>query len=85
MEVCLRQITKVNPKILFRSSGEGIGKNCLIVGLHKNYRDYVDFLTSIRERCKGVKTDFDSFLAPTTKEHVLDFATPVTHLIKKDK
>jgi len=82
VELCLKQIVKTDPKVLFRASGEGMGKTCLIVALHKDYRDYVNFLANIRAQCKGIKSHFDSFVAPTTREHVLDFATPVTHLIK---
>lgn len=84
-EVCLKHMVKSNPKILFISSGEGIGKNCLIVAIHKDYRDYVDFITSIRSQCKGINDASESFLAPTTREHVLDFATPVTNLLKGKK
>jgi len=81
--LCLKQMAKANPKILFISSGEGMGKNCLIVAIHKDYRDYVDFINNIRIQCKGVKDVFESFLAPTTRDHVLDFAGPTTSLIKE--
>ena len=83
IETCLDHIVKNNPQILFRTSGEGMGKTCLIVALHKSYRGYVSFLTNVRAYCKGIKAHFDSFVAPTTREHVLDFSSPVTHLIKK--
>ncbi len=87
IKTCLEQMIKTNPKVLFAVSGEGMGKTCLIIALNKNYKDYVDFLTNIREQvrihCKGAKVEFDSFLAPTSKDHFLDFATPVTHLIKE--
>lgn len=83
IDVCLRQIIKTDPRVLFRASGEGMGKTCLIVALHKDYRGYVQFLSNMRSQCRGVKTHFDSFVAPTTKEHVLDFATPVTHLLRE--
>jgi len=86
---CLERMSKANPKICFTASGEGIGKTCLIIALHKNYRDYVSFLTNVRAQvrthCKDVKAEFDSFLAPTSKNHLLDFTTPVTQLIKKKK
>jgi DNA-binding Lrp family transcriptional regulator len=84
-ELCLKQMAKANPKILFISSGEGMGKNCLIVAIHRDYRDYVDFINNIRLQCKGIRDAFDSFLAPTTREHVLDFASPVTSLINERK
>ncbi|NIO44360.1 MAG: winged helix-turn-helix transcriptional regulator, partial [Candidatus Aenigmarchaeota archaeon] len=74
---CLEKMTKTSPRILFTASGEGMGKTCIIVGLHHNYRDYTDFLKTLREEvkiyCKGVKVEFDSFLAPTSKDHFLNF------------
>jgi hypothetical protein len=83
MEICLKQIAKTNPQIIFTSSGEGMRKNCVILALHKDYRDYVGFLTNVRAQCKGIKDAFDSFLVPTTKDQILDFANPVLHLTKK--
>ena len=83
IEACMKQMAKTNPKITFISSGKGMGKDCLIVTLHRDYRDYVDFLTSIKAQCKGVKPIFDSFVVPTSKDHVLDFTMPVTYLMKR--
>ena len=85
LELCLKQMSKNNPKITFSSSGEGMGKNCLIVAFHKDYRDYVEFLTSVRAKCKSIKAVFDSFLVPTSKEHMIDFVNPVTSIIKGSK
>ena len=85
MNICLKKLTKANTKITFTASGEGMGKNCLIVAFHKDYRDYVDFLTGIREQCKGVKVVLESFLSPTSKNHFLDFSTPITNLVKGKK
>ena len=83
VELCLKQMAKANPKTLFISAGEGMRKNCLVVALHNDYRDYVDFITSMRLKCSGMRTDFDSFIVPTTRDHVLNFATPVLHLLKE--
>jgi DNA-binding Lrp family transcriptional regulator len=80
MDVCLKQMAKSNKKTIFISSGEGLRKNCIVVALHKDYRDYVDFLTAIRLQCKN---DFESFLVPTTRDHTLDFSTAVINLLKK--
>jgi DNA-binding Lrp family transcriptional regulator len=83
MDFCLREIVKKNPRILFRSTGEGMRKNCVIVGLHKDFRDFVDFISNIKSQCKSSKNDFESFLVPTTKDHVLDFSNPVIELLGK--
>lgn len=83
MEACLRHMAKTNPQIIFTSSGEGMRKNCVILAIHRDYRDYVDFLTGVREQCKGINASFDTFLAPTTKDQNLEFANPVLHLMKK--
>jgi len=85
IELCLKQMTKNEPKITFTTSGQGMGKNCLIVAFHKDYRDYEFFLENIRARCKSIKAEIDGFLASTTKGHFLDFATPITDLIKQKK
>jgi len=85
VETCLNRTNKINPQIIFIASGEGMGKNCLIVALHKDYRDYVNFINSLRIQCKGVKETFDSFLAPTSKDHILDLAGPMANFIKRKK
>jgi DNA-binding Lrp family transcriptional regulator len=83
VEICFKNMAKKNKKIIFISAGEGLGKNCLIVALHKDYRDYLDFLKFIRSQCKSAKNEFESFLVPTSKEHNLDFATPIINLSEK--
>jgi len=85
IEICLRQISKSDPKITFTTTGGGMGKNCLIIAFHKNYRDYIGFLTNIRSQCKGTKTHFDSFLSATSKQDFLNFGVPVANLIKRKK
>lgn len=83
MEKCLQKISDNNPEIIFKSLGRGMEKDCLLVAFHRNYKDYIDFLTRIKTQCNNSDSNFDSFLAPTTKDHTLDFSKPLLKLFKK--
>ncbi len=82
METCLKLLKETYPEIAFAASGEGMGKNCLIIAFHKIYKDYIDFIANIRTKCKGVKAFHESFLVPISKDHFLDFTTPIKELMK---
>lgn len=81
-ELCFKQMLKNEPRIAFISIGEGMGKTCVIIGFHRDYKDYVNFLSNIRAQCKSVEKDFESFLAPTSKDQNLDFENPVISILK---
>ena len=83
IDLCLKQLEKTNPRVAFAASGEGMGKNCLVVAFHKDYRDYVSFLSDLRAKCKGAKSHVDSFVTPTSKDHVLNFGVPIADLLKE--
>ena len=42
------KVTMRKPNIIFASSGHGMGKNAVIVSLHKNYTDFSKFLRDLR-------------------------------------
>ena len=67
-----------DPRVIFVAEGNGFGKNSIIVTMHKNYTDYSDFITGLRQEAKPIHT-VNSFIATFTgiKKH-LNF----THLQK---
>jgi DNA-binding Lrp family transcriptional regulator len=42
------KVTMARPNIIFASEGEGMGKNGVIISLHKNYTDFSKFLRDLR-------------------------------------
>ena len=85
METCLKLLKETYPQIALAASGEGMGKNCLVIAFHNIYKDYVDFITNIRTKCKSVKAFHESFLVSIPKDNFLDFSSPVKELIKRKK
>ena len=50
------------PNVLFVSRAQGMGKNGVLISLHKNYTDYTNFLTeSLREWADAIQ-EYDSML-----------------------
>jgi DNA-binding Lrp family transcriptional regulator len=50
------------PNILFASDGEGLGKDAVIVSVHKNYSKYADFMRDYTVRFADFITDVQSFI-----------------------
>ena len=42
------KVTMARPNIIFASEAEGMGKNGVIISLHKNYTDFSNFLSDLR-------------------------------------
>jgi len=42
------KVAKARPNIIFASSGQGMGKNGVIISLHKSYTDYSNFLSDLK-------------------------------------
>ena len=36
------------PHVVFASKGSGLASNCLVVSLHENYTDFLEFVTALR-------------------------------------
>jgi len=60
-----------DPRVVFAAEGNGLGKNSIIVTMHKNYTDYSGFITELRQKSKIVST-MNSFIAALTgiKKHL---------------
>ena len=51
-----------HPNILFASDGEGLGKDAVMVSVHKNYSRYADFMRDYTVRFADFVTDVQSFV-----------------------
>lgn len=60
-----------DPRVIFAAEGSGLGKNSLVVTVHKNYTDYSDFVADLRQKSRIANT-VSSFIATLTniKKHL---------------
>lgn len=60
-----------DPRVIFVAEGNGLGKNSLIVTMHKNYTDYSDFIADLRQKSRTANS-VSSFIAALTsiKKHL---------------
>ncbi|UCC33901.1 MAG: Lrp/AsnC family transcriptional regulator [Candidatus Bathyarchaeota archaeon] len=60
-----------HPNIIFASKSEGMGKDALIITLHRNYTEYAQFLQEIRVKYGAFTQDHESIIItmdePTAK------------------
>jgi len=56
------KVTKARPNIIFASEAEGMGKNGVIISLHKSYTDFSNFLLDLRLEGGDALQDFDALL-----------------------
>jgi Lrp/AsnC family transcriptional regulator for asnA, asnC and gidA len=56
------EVTTERPNIIFASEAEGMGKNGVIISLHKSYTDYSKFLSDLRSEGGDDLQDFDAVL-----------------------
>jgi DNA-binding Lrp family transcriptional regulator len=57
-----KKVTMAKPNIIFASSGQGMGKNAVIISLHKNYTDFSRFLSGLRLEGGDALRDYDTML-----------------------
>lgn len=57
-----KNVTMSLPNIVFAARGQGMGKNAVVISLHKNYTDYSDFMSKIRLEGGDDLEDYDSFI-----------------------
>jgi Lrp/AsnC family transcriptional regulator for asnA, asnC and gidA len=58
----LEKVTMARPNIIFASSGQGMGKNGVMISLHKNYTDFSKFLRDLRLESGDNLRDYDTML-----------------------
>jgi Lrp/AsnC family transcriptional regulator for asnA, asnC and gidA len=54
--------TMSKPNVIFAGRAEGMGKNAVIISIHKNFTDYSNFLTQLRFEGKDVVEDYDTLI-----------------------
>jgi len=54
--------TKSKPNIIFASGAEGMGKNAVMISLHRSYTDYSSFLGEIRAEGENIVEGYDALL-----------------------
>jgi len=64
------KMTRERPNIIFASEAEGMGKNGVIISLHKSYTDYSKFLSDLRSEGGDDLQDYDAVLI-SLKERIL--------------
>ena len=62
MEERAIKLIKARPNILFAARAEGMGKNGVIISLHKNYTDFSNFLSDLRLEGGDDLQDYDTLL-----------------------
>jgi DNA-binding Lrp family transcriptional regulator len=56
------KVTMANPNIIFAARADGMGKNAMLISLHKNYSEYSSFIADLMmEHGKDVE-DYDTLL-----------------------
>jgi len=78
-----------HPNIIFISSGQGLGMSRIAISIHKNYSEYVAFVTEFREKWGLHVAKDDSFIVslggdrakrPLTFEYLADYIKSVHNL-----
>jgi len=54
--------TASKPYILFAARAEGMGKNAVVISIHKDFTHLSNFLTEIRREGEGIIEDYDTLL-----------------------
>ena len=80
-----KKFTEKNQRIVFSGEGEGMGKSCIFITLHKDFTDYTKFIREFRSWCKGLNNESESFLIPTKDSlQIFDLSRAVRDLLKED-
>ena len=69
-----KEVTMSKPNIIFASSGQGMGKNAVMISLHKNYTDFSKFLRDLRLEGGADLGDYDTMLINLKEEAVKPLA-----------
>lgn len=83
---CMEKLAEKNPRIIFAGEGEGMGKSCMIVSLHRDFTEYTKFIREFRSWCKGIKDASESFLIPTKNSfQTFNLSRTIGDILKEEK
>jgi len=54
--------TMSKPNIIFAAAAQGMGKNAVMISLHRNYTDFSNFLGEVLAEDENVMEDYDTML-----------------------
>jgi DNA-binding Lrp family transcriptional regulator len=57
-----RKLILTNPEVIFVASAEGMGKNGIMLSLHRSYTDYVRFMTNLRLESNHLMDEVETML-----------------------
>ena len=57
-----KKLVLEDPQVIFVASAEGMGKNGIMISLHKSYSDYQSFMRNLKENSGGYMEEVDSML-----------------------
>jgi len=82
---CLETVSNRYPRIIYAGEGEGMGKTCMLISLHKDFSDYTKFKGECRLLCESIKNATESFLIPSNSFQTFDLGKPVENMLKEEK
>ena len=83
----IRDFVKRYPNIIFVASGSGLGRDRIMISIHRNYSEYSKFMQETRNEWAGI-VDVDCFLISLTGKdvvHPLSLKPFADHLTKKEE
>jgi len=57
-----KKLVLEEPRVIFVANAEGMGRNGVMISLHKSYSDYHDFVTNLKFRSEGYVEDVETML-----------------------
>jgi DNA-binding Lrp family transcriptional regulator len=57
-----KKLVLENPRVIFVAGAEGMGKNGVMISLHKSYSDFRNFTTDLKFRSEGYMEDVDTMI-----------------------
>lgn len=57
-----RELVLEDPRVIFVASAEGMGRNGVMISLHRNYSDYSSFISNLRVKSEGYMEGVDTIL-----------------------
>lgn len=66
-----RKLVLEDPRVIFVASAEGMGKNGVMISLHRDYSDYSNFMSDLRFKSEGYMEDVGTVLVSLTSPAIM--------------